>query len=137
MLSERVARQLADADSLDTKLGVTIAALIALAGAIFVSPLPPVLSGWVSALVVVALIQAIRGFTYDDKFAEGPNSKFYEDRMTMDTLGIKSHSLEVLKAAYKANRDRLDRKGRFLSQVAITVGIVGSLALIGKVLGSP
>lgn len=132
---ERVIRQLSDADSLDTKLGVAIAALIALAAAIYAAPLPQILGGWISALIVVALIQAVRGFIYDEKFAEGPDLKFFEDRMGLDSIGLESHSIEVLKAAYGANRKRLDRKGRLLSQVGITVGIVGSLALVAKMLG--
>jgi hypothetical protein len=135
VFSERVTRQLSDADSLDTKLGVAIAALIALAGAVYAAPLPPILGGVVSALIIVALVQAVRGFIYDEKFAEGPNTKFFEDRMALDSTAIKFHSLEVLKAAYRANRKRLDRKGRLLSQVAITVGVVGVLVLIGKVFG--
>jgi hypothetical protein len=135
ILSDRVTRQLSDADSLDNKLGVAIAALIALTGAIYAVQLPRIPGGVILGLILVALIQAVRGFIYDEKFAEGADTKFLADRMILDSPTIKWHSIEVLKAAYKANRNRLDRKGRLLSQVGITMGVVGSLVLIGKIIG--
>jgi hypothetical protein len=133
VIYERVIRQLTDAESLDNKLGVAIAALIALVGAVYLAQGPQVIEGVISALVLAAMVQAVRGFTYDDKFTDGVKSKFLEDRFALRAPEIKWHSFEVLKAAEKANRMRLDRKGLLLSQVALTVAVIAGVVLVGKV----
>jgi hypothetical protein len=135
VLSSQVIRQLSDAESLDTKLGVAVAVLVTLAGAIYAANPPPAAAAVVAGWIFVALIQAVRGFTYDTGFAEGVSAKFLEDRLRLDAVNIKWHSIEPLKAAQRANRKRLDRKGRLLSQVTATVGVIAALGLLGKMLG--
>ena len=136
VLASRVIRQLSDADSLDTKLGAAVAILVALAGAVYAAQPPRIFAAIVSGWLAVALVQAIRGFTYDTKFADGVTAKFLTDRLALDSPAIKWHSLEPLKIAYSANKTRLDRKGRLLSQVALTAGLVAMVALVGKMTGA-
>ena len=91
VLASRVIRQLSDADSLDTKLGAAVAILVALAGAVYAAQPPRIFAAIVSGWLAVALVQAIRGFTYDTKFADGVTAKFLTDRLALDSPAIKWH----------------------------------------------
>lgn len=61
VLSTQVLRQLSEADGIDQKLGVAIAALIAVAGAIYAAQPARIVAALASAWLLVALVQAIRG----------------------------------------------------------------------------
>lgn len=135
VLLDQVLRQVGAVQSLDAKLGVAVAALIAVTGAIYAAAPPRIFAGLVSVWVLVALVQAIRGFVYDTGFTDGVNVKFLEERMYLQPAEIKQRAWVVLKAAQTANRERLDRKGRLLTQVTVTLGLVAGVGLIGKVFG--
>lgn len=128
-------RQLSAVEGLDAKLGVAVAALIAVTGAIYAAQPPRIFAALVSSWVLVGLVQAIRGFRYDTGLAEGVNAKFLVERLQLEPPAIKWEAIVVLKLAHTANRARLDRKGRLLTRVVITLGLVAALALIGKMLG--
>jgi hypothetical protein len=83
----------------------------------------------------VALVQGVRGFLYDDRFGEGVNQQFLDERLDLDPIVIKWHEYVVLKEVQTSNRALLDRKGRFLSQVTITLGLVAGVSLLAKSLG--
>src|SRR5260370_1916472 len=95
VLATRVIRQLSDADSLDTKLGAAVAILVALAGVVYAAQPPRIFAAIVSGWLAVALLQAMRGFAYDTKFADGVTAKFLTDRLALDSAAIKWHSLEL------------------------------------------
>ena len=135
VLSDQVLRQLSEADSLDQKLGVAIAALIAVAGALYAAQPTRLVAALASALVLVALVQAIRGFNYDTRYVEGVNATFLGERLSLQPAVIQWRALMILEAAQRANRERLHRKGRMLNQVILTLGIVTGVALVAKVLG--
>ncbi len=135
VLSAQVLRQLSEADGLDQKLGVAIAALIAVAAAIYAAQPPRFVGALASAWLLVALIQSIRGFSYDTRYVEGVNATFLRERLQLQPQVIQWHAIVILEAAQRANRTRLHRKGRLLTQVIVTLGLVTGLSLIGKVLG--
>lgn len=135
VLSDQVVRQVGVVDGLDAKLGVAVAALIAVTGAIYAAQPPRAIAALVSSWVLVALVQAIRGFAYDTRFADGVNAKFLDERLHLEPTEIRRRSLVILKAIQKRNKDRLDRKGRLLTQVTCTIGLLAGLGLAGKMLG--
>lgn len=128
-------RQVSAVDGLDAKLGVAVAALIAVTGAIYAAQPPRIFAALVSGWVLVALVQAFRSFRYDTGYTDGVNTKFLDERMHLQPAEIKRRSLAVLKAAEKKNQDRLDRKGHLFTQVTFTLVVVAVLGLLGKVLG--
>jgi hypothetical protein len=134
VLSDQVVRQLAAVEGLDAKLGVAVAALIAVTGAIYAAAPPRIVAAVVSVWVLGALVQAIRGFRYAP-YTDGVNVKFLEGRMHLQPAEIKLRAWVVLKIAEKENRQRLDRKGGRLMQVTYTLGVIAGVALLGKVLG--
>jgi hypothetical protein len=134
VLSDQVVRQVAAVDGLDTKLGVAVVALITVAGAIYAANPPRIVAALVSGWLLVALIQAIRGFRYTT-FIDGVNAKFLDERMHLLPAEIKRSAWVVLKAADEVNQAQLDRKGRRLMQVTYTLGLVAGLGLLGKALG--
>jgi hypothetical protein len=135
VISAEVARQLGDAENLDRKLAVATAALIAVAGAIYAARPPALVAGVIASWLLVALVQGVRGFLYDDRFGEGVNQQFLDERLDLDPIVIKWHEYVVLKEVQTSNRALLDRKGRFLSQVTITLGLVAGISLLAKSLG--
>ena len=134
VLSDQVVRQVAAVDSLDTKLGIAVVALITVAGAIYAANPPHVVAGLVSGWLLVALVQGIRGFRYR-AYIDGLNAKFFDERMHLQPAEIKRRAWVVLKAAQKENQVRLDCKGGRLMQVTYTLGLVAGLGLMGKALG--
>jgi hypothetical protein len=134
VLSDQVVRQVAAVDGLDAKLGVAVAALIAVAGAIYAANPPPIVAGMVSGWLLVALIQGIRGFRFMT-FSDGVSADFLDERMHLQSAEIKQRAWVVLKTADKWNQDQIDRKGRRLMQVTYTLGLVAGLGLLGKMLG--
>jgi hypothetical protein len=134
VLSDQVVRQVAAVEGLDGKLGVAVAALITVAGAIYAANPPRIVAALVSGWLLVALIQGIRGFRYT-AFTDGVNAKFLDERLHLQPAEIKRRAWVVLKAAQKENQRRLDRKGGRLMQVTYTLGLVAGLGLLGKVFG--
>lgn len=134
VLSDQVVRQLAAVEGLDAKLGVAVATLIAVAGAIYAANPPRVVAGLVSGWLLVALVQGIRGFRFT-AFSDGVNAKFLDERMHLQPAEIKQRAWVILKAADTMNQARLNRKGQRLMQVTCTLGLVAGLGLLGKVLG--
>ncbi|MEA2628999.1 MAG: hypothetical protein QOJ10_1459 [Chloroflexota bacterium] len=128
-------RQTESVDGLDNKLGVAVAALIGVTGAIYAAQPPRIVAALVSGWVLVALFQAIRGFKYDRGYADGVNAKFLDERMHFQPIEIKQRSLAVLKVIETRNQERLLRKGRLLTQVTATLGLVAGVGLLGKMLG--
>lgn len=130
-----VLRQLSDAEALDRKLGVAVAALVATTGAVYAAHPPRLIAALVAAWLLVGLVQAIRGFSYQDKFSDGPSSAFYRDRESFDSDVVMWHALVAYEAAMEVNASHLRRKGQKLTQVVVTLGLVASVGLLGKVLG--
>jgi hypothetical protein len=129
-----VVRQVAAVDDLDAKLGVAVVALITVAGAIYAANPPRLVAGLVSGWLLLALVQAIRGFRFTT-FADGVNAEFLDQRMHLQPAEIKRRGWEVLKAADKLNQAQIERKGGRLMQVTYTLGLVAGLGLLGKMLG--
>jgi hypothetical protein len=130
-----VLRQLLDAEALDRKLGIAIAALIATTGAVYAAHPAPIIGAPVASWLLVALVQAVRGFSYQDKFSDGPSASFYREREALDPEVIKWHALVLYEAAMQINADHLKQKGQRLTQVAATLGLVAAVGLVGKALG--
>ncbi len=131
----QLAEQLANAETLDRKLGVATAALIAITGAVYAARPPVVVGGVIAGWLLVGLVQAIRGFSYDDRFAGGPDTAFLRERETLDPEVIRWHSLVVLEVSLELNEPRLARKGLRLNEVTLTVGIVAGVILLSRMLG--
>jgi len=131
----QVDEQLVRAETLDRKLGVAIAALIAITGAIYAAGPPVAVGALLAAWLLVALVQAIRGFSYDDRFADGPDGAFLREREDLDPEIIRWHTLIVLEESLKANEPRLARNGRLLNQVTYTAGLIAATVLLSRVLG--
>jgi hypothetical protein len=136
VLSAEVVRQLSEAENVDRKLGVAAAALVAVAGAIYAARPPAIIAAVISGWLLVALVQAIRGFFFE-QFGEGVNRRFLRERLelNLDPLVMKWHALVVLEVAHEVNRVKIQRKGRRLSQVMVTLGLVAAVGLLGKVFG--
>jgi len=77
----------------------------------------------------------VRGFSYEDRFADGPDTLFFRDRETLDPEVIRWHALVAFEAAMEVNQRHLRTKGRRLTQVVITLGLVAATGLLGKILG--
>ena len=131
----QVDEQLARAEMLDRKLGVAIAVLIAISGAVYAARPPTLVGAVFASWLLVALVQGIRGFSYDDRFADGPDSAFLREREALDPQVIRWHSLIVLEESVKANEPRLSKKGRLLNQVTYTVGLIAGCTLLSRMLG--
>ena len=87
-----------------------------------------VLAGWLLA----GLIQAVRGFSYEDRFTDGPDSEFFREREALEPDIIKWHALVAFEAALELNEPKLRTKGMRLTQVVVTLGLVAAVALLGK-----
>jgi hypothetical protein len=127
--------QLTRAESLDRKLGVAIAALTAVTAGIYAARVPRIAAALLSAWLLVALAQAIRGFAYHDLFAGGPDRAFLHERERFEPEVIRWHTSVVMEESLALNEPKLARQGRILNQVIATLGLVAGVALLGRVLG--
>lgn len=133
--SGKLADQLSQIDSLDQKLGVTIAALVTIAAAFYAIHPPLVVGGVISVLLLAALIQAARAFLVG-QYADAPDARRLADYAGENSNAMKWQAVPALLEAMDKNRSKLISKGRHLNQAVVTVAAVGVGALVAKLIGA-